>query len=149
LALVFMETTSSSISIINTFFNIEGSFPASMVILKDQISIGMVLHILLHQINFVIFLMVFMRKIIFTIFVPDSMCSIMVIHVTLNFTRRRNTMDLIGFSKYQMTSTTMRVIAYGILIDNTDKYILIGEDTTFKCVRKFAQTMIRSFEVST
>ena len=39
----------------------------------------------------------------------------------------------------------MRVIAYGIPVDYTDEYLRIGEDTTLKCVRIFAKTVIRVF----
>jgi hypothetical protein len=39
----------------------------------------------------------------------------------------------------------MRVIAYGILVDYTDKYLHIGEDTTILSVRMFAKTIIRVF----
>ena len=39
----------------------------------------------------------------------------------------------------------MWVIMYGILVDYTHKYLRNWEDTTLKCVRKFATTMIKVF----
>ena len=37
------------------------------------------------------------------------------------------------------------MIAYGILADNTDEYLRIGEDTTLKCVQVIAKIMIWVF----
>jgi hypothetical protein len=45
----------------------------------------------------------------------------------------------------QKKSATMRVIAYGILADNTDEYLRMGEDTMLKCVQVFAKIMVRVF----
>jgi hypothetical protein len=39
----------------------------------------------------------------------------------------------------------MRVIAYGIPADYIDEYLCIGEDTTIKSVRLFANTVIHVF----
>jgi hypothetical protein len=39
----------------------------------------------------------------------------------------------------------MRIIAYGIIVDYTDEYLPIGEDTSIKFVCLFAKTMIRVF----
>ena len=39
----------------------------------------------------------------------------------------------------------MRVIVYGVPADYIKEYLRIGENTTLKCVRVFAKTLIRVF----
>jgi hypothetical protein len=53
--------------------------PASVVVLGDYISLGMVLQILLHQIDLGSFLMVDARNIVLVFFVPAATSSIMMI----------------------------------------------------------------------
>jgi hypothetical protein len=61
---------------------------------------------------------------------------------TWYFKHRRNATGLLGFSGYQKISSTMRVLAYGILVDYDDEYIRIGEDTTIESVRRICKVMI-------
>ena len=65
-----------------------------MVALQDQVCLGMVLQILLRQINLRLFLMVAVRRIVLTISVPATMSSAMVIR-SLGSQRRRQSCSVI------------------------------------------------------
>jgi prepilin signal peptidase PulO-like enzyme (type II secretory pathway) len=74
-----MKMASSTISDLPSFDD-EIFIPASVAVLEDQISLGIVLHILLRRINLGHFLIVAARSIILVIFVPAATFLIMAVH---------------------------------------------------------------------
>ena len=60
----------------------------------------------------------------------------------------QNKQDAIGrqsLSPLQKCTVAIRMLAYGVAADSVDEYLLIGESTTTKCVKRFVRAIIAVF----
>ncbi|XP_042942746.1 uncharacterized protein LOC122276922 [Carya illinoinensis] len=61
------------------------------------------------------------------------------------FVQKRDNAGRLGLSSMQKITTTLRMLAYGVIKDFIDEYIRIGESTTTKSLKKFCKTMVTVF----
>jgi hypothetical protein len=61
------------------------------------------------------------------------------------FPQRRDGSKRLSFSSLQKMTTTLRMLAYGIIIDFIDKYLKIGEATVIESLERFVQVVISVF----
>ena len=55
------------------------------------------------------------------------------------FVQKRNVANTLGLSSLQKMTATIRMLAYGVLVDFMDEYLRIGESTTIKSLKKFVK----------
>ena len=59
-----------------------------------------------------------------------------------NFVQKRNAAGVLGLSSIQKMTAALRMLAYGVAADFTDKYVRIGESTTIECLKKFIEAIV-------
>jgi hypothetical protein len=55
------------------------------------------------------------------------------------FVQRRNCAGTIGLSSLQKVIVAFRMLAYGVLTDNIDEYVRIGESTAIESLQRFVR----------
>ena len=58
---------------------------------------------------------------------------------------KKDVVGTVGFSSIQKFTATMRMIAYGVPIDNQDNYLGMSESTALKAMYKFYRAVVAVF----
>ena len=61
------------------------------------------------------------------------------------FAQRRNAAGRLGLSSFQKMTATIRMLAYGTMVDLCDEYVSIGESTAMKCLKKIVKAVVSNF----
>ncbi|XP_020189394.1 uncharacterized protein [Aegilops tauschii subsp. strangulata] len=61
------------------------------------------------------------------------------------FVLKKDTMGMIGFSRYQKCTATLRMLAYGTVTDSWDEYLRMSESTCGDAMVRFATVVVLVF----
>uniref|UniRef100_A0A2N9GTA0 DDE Tnp4 domain-containing protein n=1 Tax=Fagus sylvatica TaxID=28930 RepID=A0A2N9GTA0_FAGSY len=61
------------------------------------------------------------------------------------FIQKRNATRTLGLSSLQKMTAALRILAYGVAADSTDKYVRIGESTAVESLKKFVKAVVNIF----
>ena len=62
------------------------------------------------------------------------------------FVQKRDAIGLLGLSPYHKCTSTLRMLAYGVAADATDKYCQMGESIAMHCMKRFCKAIRTVFE---
>ena len=58
------------------------------------------------------------------------------------FVQKRNAANTLGLSSLQKMTAAIKMLAYGVLTDFMDEYLMIGESTAIKSFKKFVEVVV-------
>jgi aminoglycoside/choline kinase family phosphotransferase len=62
------------------------------------------------------------------------------------FVQKRNAIGLLGLSSIHKCTSTIKMLAYDVAIDYTDKYCRLNESIALECLKRFVKTNRTCFE---